>query len=204
MDLAPSDHALSGRVALVAGCAGAAGLAIAEALVAQGAHVYVAGGLVEIPRQKWRLARAGPGLCTTFPPLRTSIALSSAFGRCEQHLHILVASADAAPALALAHRDFLRRGGESVEGSAHVLAIGPPAASSAVADLSSEGIEVHSLDPELRFGGSQKLGIDDVVRSALFLCGVTPSFDSQRTSQICEVAENEYDAIPVVFPMAKL
>jgi len=119
-------------------------------------------------------------------------------------LHILIASAEAAPALTLAHRDFLLRGGESADDSAHVLAIGPPVVSSAVAELSSEGIEVHAVDPELRFGGLQKVGIDDVVRTALFLCDVTPSFDSQRTCQVGEAAECDHVATPVLFPMAKL
>lgn len=177
MDLAPCVFPLSGRVALVAGCSGAAGLAITEVLVAQGAIVYLAGGLVTTSKQRWRLARAGPGSCFFLPALRTSIALSSAFGRYEQRLHILVASAEAMPVLALAHQDFLLQGSGGAEDPAHVLALGRPMASSFFADLSSEGVVVDSIDPELRFGGARKADMNDVVRTALFLCGGAQEVD---------------------------
>lgn len=188
----------------MAGCAGAIGLAIAEALVAQGAIVYVPGSLVVTPTQRWRLASAGPGLCIVLPALRTSVALSSEFGKMEKHLHILVASAEATPALALAHRDFLLQGSGGAEDPAHVLAIGRPVVSSAFAELTSEGVVVDSIDPQLRFGGAQKVDMSDVVRTALFLCDLTPSCNLPSMHKFEEFSECNCDAAALPFLMSRL
>jgi len=207
MELSPNAFPFSDRVALVAGCAGPTGMAIAEALVKQGAIVYLAGGLVVTPKQRWRLAQAGPGMCVVMPPLRTSMALSEEFRQREEHLHILVASSEAAPALALAHREFLLRGSEGEEDPAHVVAVGGSVDSSALAELESEGIVVDSVDPKVRFGGTQETHAADVASMVLFLCDRTPTCDSPSMHQFEELSERRIvpDSGAVVpFLMAKL
>lgn len=188
MDVSPNTLPFSDRVALVAGCAGTTGLAIAEALAKQGAMVYLAAGLVMTPEQRWRLSEAGPGMCVVMPALRTSVGLSEEFGQREQHLHILVASAEAMPALALAHQEFLLRGSGGADDPAHVVALGHSVASSALAELNSEGLVVDSVDPQFRFGGTQEAHVNDVASMILSMC--------EQTGAQCLPSLHEFEEFP--------
>jgi len=205
MALSPEVFPFSGRVALVAGCAGAVGLAIAEALVKEGATVYVAGDLVVTPQQKWRLAKASPGLCIVLPKLRTSVALSEEFGQHEEQLHILVASAQATSVLATAHRDFLLNGCDGEEEPTHVVAVGTLTESASLEELRCEGVVVDSVEPSSRFGGTQEDHASDVARMVLFVCDRSQACDEPNLHVVEEPVElGNISAKALPIPMSRL